>query len=278
MTRFLALALVLAACDSPSTESAPTSGLDPDVAPITAGDWTRPAADITWQWQLSGAVNAGYDVDLYDVDLWTTSDATLRQLQDRGVTVLCYFSAGSGDPHRPDFDRFDAADLGHPLAGFEEERWLDIRSERVWDIMLARLDLAVERGCDGVEPDNVDGVTNDTGFNLTARDQLAFNRNLANEAHRRGLTVALKNSGDQVHDLVAYVDLELNEECHQFQECGQLRPFATAGKPILNVEYARSRAEAERLAQAVCPTSSAADLRTLILPLDLDDSFRVSCF
>lgn len=47
--------------------------------------------------------------------------------------------------------------------------------------MVARLDLAVSRGCDGVEPDNVDGYTNNTGFALVPMDQLAFNRNLANQ-------------------------------------------------------------------------------------------------
>ena len=124
----------------------------------------------------------------------------------------------------------------------------------------------------------MDGYTNDTGFDLTARDQLAFVRNLANEAHRRGLAVALKNGGDQARELVDYVDLGLNEQCHQFDECGQLRPFAGVGKPVLNVEYAASRAQAEQRARTVCPAANAAGLRTLILPLDLDDSFRVSCF
>lgn len=42
--------------------------------------------------------------------------------------------------------------------------------------MQARLDLAVQKGCDGVEPDNVDGYQNNSGFPLTAQDQLAYNR------------------------------------------------------------------------------------------------------
>ena len=37
-------------------------------------------------------------------------------------------------------------------------------------------------GCDGVEPDNVDGYVNDTGFDLTAGDQLDFNRFARGEA------------------------------------------------------------------------------------------------
>lgn len=144
--------------------------------------------------------------------------------------------------------------------------------------MLDRLDLAVARGCDGVEPDNVDGYTNDPGFPITATDQLAFNRNLVNAAHQRGLAIALKNSGDQAADLVAYFDFELNEECFDFEECDQLQPFIDAGKAVLNVEYPGSRSAAQTLAATVCPEANARSLRTLILPENLDDAWRVACF
>lgn len=273
----LLAALLLAACDGGDPPSLPAA-LDPDVAPVTSGAWARPAADVTWQLQLSGTVHPGYGVDLYDVDLRETSDATLRALQARGVTVVCYFSAGSGESYRDDYGRFASADLGRPLDGYPDERWLDIRSATVWQVMLDRLDFAVARGCDGVDPDNVDGYTQDSGFPLTARDQLAFNRTLANEAHRRGLAVALKNSGDQAALLAAYYDLDVNEQCHQYDECDQLAPFTAAGKPVLNVEYAGSRSQAEARAAAVCPAANAAGLRTLLLPDILDDSYRVSCF
>lgn len=272
----LLAALVLAACDD--GPASPSAGLDPDVAPVTAGAWARPAADVTWQWQLDGPINTGYEVALYDVDLWQTPDATLRALHSRGATVLCYFSAGSGDEARPDYGGFAPSDLGRPLDGYPAERWLDVRSETVWQVMLARLDLSAARGCDGVEPDNVDGYTNDSGFPLTARDQLAFVRNLANEAHRRGLAFVLKNAGDQAAELEPYADLELNEECHAYHECAQLAPFTAAGKPVLNVEYADTRAQAEALATRVCPAANEAGLRTLILPPALDDAWRVSCF
>lgn len=272
------LATALLACDSGGGNPLDPADLDPDVAPVTTGSWARPSANITWQWQLDGTIHTAYDVDLYDVDLWETPTATIQHLKSRGVTVICYFSAGSGDEDRPDYDGFDPADLGRTLDGYPSERWLDIRSQSVWDVMMRRLDFAASRGCDGVEPDNVDGYTNNPGFDLTDRDQLAFNRNLFNEAHRRGLAVALKNGGDQAEDLVAYTDLELNEECHAYDECDQLRPFAEAGKAVLNVEYVDTLAEANALAQSVCPQANTAGLRTLILPPDLDDRFRVSCF
>ncbi|GAL06248.1 endo alpha-1,4 polygalactosaminidase precusor precursor [Photobacterium aphoticum] len=66
--------------------------------------------------------------------------------------------------------------------------------------------MAVQKGCDGVEPDNVDGYKNNTGFDLTADDQLTFNRLLANEAHARNLSIGLKNNVEQVPELVTYFD------------------------------------------------------------------------
>ena len=278
----LLLPLLLIGCDSdsdgPDGPPSPPGNLDPNVAPVTEGDWYRPAADVTWQWQLDGPINTGYAVELYDVDLRETPDATIDALHAAGRFVICYFSAGSGDADRPDYDRFLASDLGRTLDGFPSERWLDIRSANVFQIMLDRLDLAVARGCDGVEPDNVDGYTNDSGFPLTATDQLAFNRHLANAAHARGLSIALKNSGDQAAELVDYYDFELNEECFEFEECEQLAPFTQQGKPVLNVEYSRSRSASEALAQSVCPQANALGLRTLLMPEDLDDRWRVACF
>ena len=276
----LLLALLpLAACDLAHDPVAPdTVRLDPDVAPVTDGDWYRPGPDVTWQWQLGGELNASYDVEIYDIDLWAATADVVRDLHADGRRVMCYFSAGSADDRRDDFDRFANADLGRPLDGYPRERWLDVRSEAVLDVMLRRLDLAAARGCDGVEPDNVDGYLHETGFELTPRDQIAYSRALANAAHRRGLAFAQKNGIAFSADLVDYVDLQLNESCHRFDECHLMAPFSEAGKPILNVEYHGSANEAEAAADTLCPRANAAGLRTLLLPWDLDDAFRVSCF
>ena len=58
-----------------------------------------------------------------------------------------------------------------------------------WDV-----DLAVEKGCDAVEPDNVDAFLNRSGFEITADDQVVYLRWLADEAHARGLSIGLKNA------------------------------------------------------------------------------------
>jgi hypothetical protein len=263
---------------SPELQPDPPANLDPTVAPVTQGDWYRPARDVTWQWQLTGNINTSYQVALYDLDLFETPAALITLLHARGARVMCYFSAGSAERVRPDYAAFPAAAIGKTLDGYPNERWLDIRSKAVFDAMLARLDLARQRGCDAVEPDNVTGYLNDTGFAISATHQLAFNRHLANAAHQRGLGIALKNDGEQASQLVDYFDLELNEECHDYDECEDLQPFSDHAKPVLNAEYASSAAAAQQKAGSVCARARSRGLRTLILPQDLDDRFRVSCF
>jgi hypothetical protein len=85
--------------------------------------------------------------------------------------------------------------------------------------MTARIDLAKSKGCDGLEPDNVDGYSNKSGFPLTAQDQISFDAFLADQAHARGLIVALKNSTDLDISLVAKYDLAVVEECFKYNKC-----------------------------------------------------------
>ncbi len=258
-----------------------TGSLDPSAPPITTGEWYRPTVETTWQWQLqpdsSGELNTGYSVEVYDLDLFDVPDSVIEELHAAGRKVVCYFSAGSFEDFREDAEAFLPSDLGEPLEGFSDERWLDIRSANVQGIMLERLDLAAARGCDGVEPDNVDGFLNDPGFPLTAADQLAFNRFIANQSHARGLAVGLKNDLDQIAELVEYFDFAVNEQCHEFDECDALQPFIAAGKPVFNAEYENRFVTDAAARAALCSSSLALGLRTLVLPLDLDDAFRFTC-
>lgn len=130
----------------------------------------------------------------------------------------------------------------------------------------------MEKGCDGVEPDNVDGYSNKTGFPLTAADQLKFNKTMAEEAHKRGLSIALKNDLDQVEELEPYFDFSVNEQCQEFDECEMLLPFIKAGKPVFNAEYQKAKST------ALCKKGKELGLMTLVLPLELDDSYRIPCF
>ncbi len=247
-------------------------------SPFPCDSCYNPGIGDTWQWQLSGTVNDSYNVKLYDIDLFDSSAGLIDNLQSGGKKVICYFSAGSYENWREDAGTFPDEVKGNPLDGWAGERWLDIRSSAVLSIMKNRLDLAAQKGCDGVEPDNMDGYTNASGFPLTAGNQLAYNKKIANEAHKRGLFVALKNDGAQTEELEPYFDLALNEQCHEYDECADFDPFLNAEKPVLNAEYADVYVNDTAGARTdLCATALLESIRTLVLPLDLDGSFRYSC-
>lgn len=266
----MALALLLAAGPVEAQETRP------GVAPV-GGEWYRPAVNSSWHWQLRGTVHTGHAVDVYIIDLFDTPPPLIERLHGLGRKVICYFSAGSYELWRPDASHYAAADLGNTLADYPDERWVDIRSARIRTILAARLELAAAKGCDGVEPDNVDGYRNDSGFPLSAQDQLVFNVWLANAAHRRGLAVALKNDVEQAAELEPYFDFAINESCHRYRECDRLAPFVAAGKPVFNAEYEEKYVRSARLRAALCRQARGRQLRTLVLPVELDDAFRYSC-
>jgi hypothetical protein len=230
----------------------------------------HPAPGTSWQLQFSGDLDISFDVAMYDIDLFDTPQSVIDTLHTDGRVVICYFSAGSHEEWRPDAAQFPAEVLGAPLVGWEGERWLDVRRiDLLAPVMTARLDLAVQKGCDGVDPDNVDSYTHETGFPLTGNDQLAFNRWLAQEAHARGLSIGLKNDLDQIPQLVNDFDWALNEQCFEYDECETLLPFIEAGKAVFGVEYTGDP-------DVFCPRANALNLDWLYKHLELD-AYRVAC-
>ena len=105
------------------------------------------------------------------------------------------------------------------------------------------------KGFDAVEPDNIDGYTNKTGFPLTYKDQLRYNRWLATEAHKRGLSIGLKNDEGQARALVPYYDWAMTEDCFDGGWCKRMRPFVNRDKAVLAAEYTDTGAAREKF----CP-------------------------
>lgn len=114
--------------------------------------------------------------------------------------------------------------------------------------MERRFDMCRDKGFDAVEPDLVEGYSNDTGFPLTGADQLRYNRMIASIAHERGLSVGLKNDLPQIHQLLSDFDFAVNEECAQYDECARLSPFIAGDKAVFHAEpTSRFCAESRKL-------------------------------
>lgn len=231
--------------------------------------WNPPRA-TSWQWQLTGALDLNVNAAMFDVDLFDTPASTVAALHARGRRAICYLSAGTWENWRPDAARFPSEVLGNVVSGWPDERWLDIRRLDVLaPIMEARLDQCREKGFDGVEPDNVDGYANPSGFPLRPADQIRYNRWLAEAAHARGLSVGLKNDLDQIPQLVDVFDWALAEQCFEYDECERLQPFVAAGKAVFVVEY--------KIAPAVfCPLASKMGFNAMRKNLSLN-AFREAC-
>jgi hypothetical protein len=120
-----------------------------------------------------------------------------------------------------------------------------------------------------MEPDNVDGFANDSGFPLTYNDQIAYNTFVAREAHARGLSVGLKNDLGQISDLLPDFDWALDEQCFQYTECHKLVPFINAGKAVFEVEYSLATSE-------FCPEANSLDFNSMKKHLNLG-VYRVPC-
>jgi hypothetical protein len=119
--------------------------------------WWTPAVETTWQCVLDNDVGSlTLPVDIYDFDLFNTPQSSIDTLHAAGKSVMCYFSAGTYEPNRPDSATIlsDPSAVGATLDGWPDEKWLDIRTDFIVNIMKARIDVAVSKGCDGVDPDN----------------------------------------------------------------------------------------------------------------------------
>lgn len=181
---------------------------------------------------------------MFDLDLFETEPQTIAELHAAGRRVICYISVGSWEEWRPDAAAFPPEVIGNRYEGWPGERWLDIRRVDVLEpILIARFRLCREKGFDAVEPDNIDGYDNDTGFAIGYDDQLRNNRWLAGQAHALGLSIGLKNDPGQAADLAAAFDCALTEDCYDQGWCDLMAPFLDAGKAVLVAEYTDTDAD-----------------------------------
>jgi hypothetical protein len=207
-------------------------------APARAsGGWWTPPQQLTWFWQLQGKIQNDKAVAAYDIDGFETEAVEVAALHAQGKHVICYIDAGTAEKFRPDYGEFPSSTLGRSN-GWPGEKWLDIRRlGAIEPIMSARFRMCREKGFDAVEPDNIEAFSNNSGFPITAQQQLNYNEWIANAVHALGMAVLQKNDGEQAAQLHPFFDGALSEECNQYEECADFQPYLKAGQPVLNAEY-----------------------------------------
>ena len=260
----------------------------PAPTPPPAGLW-QPALDTPWHWMINGALDLNDPRDMgtvdpngvplttpapevYDIDWEYNPASTVAALHALGKKVICYVDVGVYEDYRPDASAFPVEVIGKPDSHWAGSFWADIRrTDVLLPIMRARFQVCKDKGFDAIEPDEIDGYANDSGFPLTYDDQLTYNRAIADLAHSMGLSIGLKGDIDQAADLWPWFEWTLNEQCFEFSECETLvSSFIEHGKAVFQVEYDDPFSGHVADPSTFCPTANAWNFNTMKMPLDLD--------
>jgi hypothetical protein len=255
-----------------------SSGAPTDACGADGGWWCpEPAPGLSWQVQRLVPIDATMDGSIFGVPMFATDAATVASLQGEGRRVICWFSAGISTWSDPDRDMVLPA-TGPDIVAGQPERWMDLGSPIVRDAMLARLDQAVGFGCDAIEAGDIDGYLADSGLSLTREGTVEFVAWLAEEAHGRGLAIALEDGNELASELEPSVDLAMDYGCLAAGTCEQLGAFTAAGKLVLHAELipADMVASVEMFAVEVCADSDALALVTIFKKPDLN-AWRHPC-
>jgi len=231
---------------------------------------------FTFDYLLGEDRNFTSSADILFVD-HDVQERYIRQLIADGKTVICYVNVGAWENWRDDAGDFPESVLGNDYFGWPGERWLDVRNLKVvLPLMQRRLRDAVAKGCEGIDPDNMNGWEVNTGFPISFNDQLLYNQALAREIRRLGMMAGLKNDNQQVEQLEPFSDFVVNEECAQYRECDDFNLFIEKNKPVFVIEYTEYWNE-DNFISRVCPLVEQTGKSFILKHLNLHNDFMVSC-
>jgi hypothetical protein len=233
-----------------------------------------PASGTSYQIQYDGRIDLGVSAQAYDLDAFDTSPKIVTALHAEGRHAVCYVDVGTWENWRPDASQFPKSVLGKPDGHWPGERWLDIRQTAVLEpIMTARFALCKHKQFDAVDPDNIDGYTNNTGFPLTGAEQLTYDTWVAQAVHSFGLSVAQKNDPGQIGRLSAVFDFGVVEQCFVQRWCAAFARYAKAGRLVVDVEYGL---QAQRFLTKTCPSDARYHETAILKHLSLN-AWILSC-
>lgn len=236
-----------------------------------------PAIGSTWDYHLQNTVKQiNKKTDIYDIDLFDNSAKEIESLHDNKKKVICYFSAGSYEDWRSDSKLFKKSDLGKPLDGWKGERWVNISSSNVRDIMRKRIKMAHDKKCDAIDPDNIDGYDNKNGLGLTKHDSIDFIKYLSKVTHSYNMSIGLKNSDSIIKKVINDVDFSVQEQCVQYDNCKDYQEFIKNEKCVFHVEYPKGEKNNNKNVSAstvkrICSNKSSKGFSTILKNLDLDN-------
>lgn len=226
--------LLLRAADSGAAPELDVA--DPAATTSQDAGAARVAPGMRLHYQITGTPALDAEADVFVLDLFDAQASQVASLHTRGRIVIAYLSAGSLEPWRPDADAFPERAVGSELAGYPNERWLDIRDTSVRALMRARLQVARDKGFDGVYPGSLDAYRSQSGFALSEPDQLDYDRFLASSASALGLSPGLSGDFTLSAQLIEHFDWAIAIGCIAADSCERLLPWIEQAKPVFDLE------------------------------------------
>lgn len=244
-------------------------GAGAPVVPARAEAVGRVVSGMRLHYQITGTPQLDAAAELFVLDLFDTEADDLAALHARGRVALAYLSAGSHEPWRPDADDFPEQAIGARLASYPNESWLDIRADSVRAVMHKRMQLARDKGFDGIYPGSLDAYRSQSGFTLSESDQLDYDLFLAREARALGLSPGL--SGDFLlgTQLIDAYDWAIAFGCFAADSCARLTPWVERKKPVFDLELEGELSE-------LCPMADALGF-SVVLKQPGFDAWSRSC-
>jgi uncharacterized protein (TIGR01370 family) len=195
-------------------------------------------------------------------------------MKSKGTLVLCYVSVGTVEDWRADLADFPPEVIGAALPDWEGERYLDIRRQDILlPIMAKRFEACLEAGYDGIDPDNIDVFSNESDFDLSATDAVAYLAALADLAHEMDLIIGQKNAPELSGALADTLDFVVTESCWQYKFCDAFKDYTAAGKPIYAIEYT----DAQPDFAAACAEARAQGISMILKDRELSGAVYESC-
>lgn len=263
--------LVFSTCKKGSTDADSTNTVDSTTPAGGKTTWWQPAAGISFDWDLDDiSTSTAFAGTVVDVDAFTTTTETVAALHAQGKKVIAYLSVGTFEDDRPDGNLLPAEVLGKKYPEWPHEKWLDIRQiDKLKPWLNSRINMILKKGFDAVEPDNMDGYTNTTGFPLTIDDAKKYADYLISLAHSNGLGIGQKNVPELTAGYAAKFDWALTEDAFYQGWQNDVKAYITLGKPVFAVEYTDMMPQS-KFESTICPKAAALGYTAILKKRDLD--------
>jgi endo-alpha-1,4-polygalactosaminidase (GH114 family) len=260
----VAALIVLSSCSKTSTTITP----DTDKNAVT---WWQPVAGVTFDWDLNAiSSNDIFSTDVVDVDAFETTKATVDALHAKGKKVIAYISVGTLENYRPDSSLLPASVIGKIYPEWPDERWLDIHQlDKMKPWLISRFTMIQQKGFDAIEPDNLDGYENETGFAISITDTKALCTYIIDLAHSMDLGIGQKNVAELTDDFSGSFDWALTEDAFDQGWQDDMLPYINKNKPVFVTEYTDKMTQTN-FQSTVCPAAKTKKFSAVLKKRDLD--------